>query len=50
MDDRITDALVGVLLGALIVIAVAFFSIDWGVTRIKTATVSVPPPLLFIPK
>ena len=40
----------GILLGVLLVVIVLIIGFDVGAERIKTASLSMPAPLIFIPK
>jgi len=40
----------GTMLGALLVLGAMALTLEWGAERIKTASLPVNPPLIFVPK
>jgi putative Ca2+/H+ antiporter (TMEM165/GDT1 family) len=51
MDESVGVAtFFGIVLGVMLVIAVVVIGFDLGAERIKTASLSVSPPLIFVPK
>jgi hypothetical protein len=50
MDDEGRGVLWGVLLGVILLAGALFAGFHWSADKIQSASLSVPPPLLFVPK
>lgn len=50
MHEAGRDIVLGVLVGAVLVVAGFVATLNWGAREIKQAALEAPAPLLFIPK
>ena len=50
MSENGGSIFLGALAALVFGVAILVVGVDWGIERVRTTALSVPPPLLFLPK